>query len=184
MCWRLDGSHANQITLRTIGTYAGLAIVCALATGQWLLAVGWGTQERLYRGGIGERIRELAHTGDTLLLEPAGYVPFYAKLFTWDEIGLASPEVTEYRTRYGTRWWPRFVEDRSPTFILERQPMPDGPTLDGYFLSADEKAFFDEHYRAVETFRYQPHALRSSRILGNIAALGSARDYFLYQRIR
>jgi hypothetical protein len=179
------GWIARQSTpLRTIGAYAGIAMMCFLATGQWLLAVSWGTQERLYRGGIGERIRELSHTGDTLLLEPAGYVPFYAKLFTWDEIGLASPAVTQYRAQYGTHWWLRFVEDRSPTFLLERQPLPDGGTLDGYFLSADEKAFFDRHYRAVETFHYEPHSLRRSRVLGDIAAFGSASDYYLYQRIQ
>jgi hypothetical protein len=173
----------QQQPWRSVSAYAGIAVVALLAIGQLVFAVSWGTQERLYRGGIGERIREISQPGDTLLLEPAGYVPFYAKLFTWDEIGLASPTVTAYRKRFGTRWWPRFVEDLSPTFLLERRRMPDGPTTDGYMLSAEEGTWFDRHYLPVEVFRYDPHALRSARILAGIAGLGTASDYFLYKRI-
>jgi hypothetical protein len=170
--------------VRTIAQSVGIAMVMTLAAGQLVFAVSWGTQERLYRGRIGERIQAISEASDTLLLEPAGYVPFYANLFTWDEIGLTSSKVTDYRTSYRERWWPRFVEDVQPTYLLERHEMPNGPTLDRYFLSADEKHWFDQHYRRVEVFRYQPGALRSTAILGKIAALGSASDYFLYKRIQ
>ena len=174
---------AQQATVRTVAASLATAGMSALVLGQLLFAVSWGTQERLYRGRIGERIREISNPSDTLLLEPSGYVPFYAKLFTWDEIGLTSPMVTNYRSRYRERWWPRFVEDVEPTYVLERHEMPDGPTLDRYFLSDDEKHWFDQHYHQIEVFHYEPRTLRSTSMLGEIAALGSATDYFLYKRI-
>ena len=75
---------------------AAATVLVSLVVGQWLYTASWGTQENLYRGGIGDEIRTLAASGDTLLLEPAGYVPFHAQLWTWDEIGITSPAVTEY----------------------------------------------------------------------------------------
>ncbi|HTK28612.1 MAG TPA: hypothetical protein VL309_03625 [Vicinamibacterales bacterium] len=161
---------------------AGIAVVIvALAAAQWLLAVTWGTEERLYRGGIGERIGALAAPGDTLLLEPAGSIPFYAGVRTWDEIGLATPEVTRYRRAYGRQWWIRFVQDRRPTFLVEREHMLEDRTLDGYALSPDERRWFHRRYALVQTFEYDPGALRASPVLARVARLGSARRYLLYK---
>jgi hypothetical protein len=174
----LDGLSPR---VRTVALSAAFSAVAFLVVAQWLLAVAWGTEERLYRGGIGERIRALSAPGDTLLLEPAGYIPFYAGLRTWDEIGLASPEVTQYRRAHRSRWWIRFVTDVRPTFLVEREHMMEGRTLDGYTLSPAEQLWFDRHYELVQTFQYDPDVLRSSAVLARIASLGSARTYLLYK---
>jgi len=162
---------------------AAAAVVVSLVVVQWFYAASWGTQENLYRGGIGDEIRTNSAPGDTLLLEPAGYVPFHAQLWTWDEIGITAPAVTEYRLTYGPAWWIRFVEDRTPTFLLERDHIVAHRTLDGYELSADEQAWFAAHYSLVRVFRYEPERLRSAGVMRFAARLGSARDYYLYRRI-
>lgn len=182
LCVEWVARHAD--TVKRVAVPTGVAVVALLAAGQWCFAVAWGTQERLYRGGIGEQIRSLSEPGDTLLLEPAGYVPFYARLWTWDEIGLASPSVTRYRLTHGKRWWIQFVKDVSPTFLLERESMRDFWTRDAYQLSADEQAWFTDHYRLVRVFTYQPSNLRRSSALRRLAELSTARDYLLYRRIR
>jgi hypothetical protein len=157
--------------------------LCILLVGHWCYAVAWGTQERLYRGGIGEEIRALSAPEDTLLLEPAGYVPYFAERWTWDEVGVATPSVTSHRRAYGSRWWIRFVQEKLPTFLLEREPMREFVTLDGYTLSDEERAWFERHYTLVRVFRYDPRSLRASTVLGRIASLGDAVPYFLYQRV-
>jgi len=162
---------------------AAAIVLVSLMVGQWLYAASWGTQEHFYRGGIGDEIRTLASPGDTLLLEPAGYVPFHAQLWTWDEIGITSPVVTEYRSNYGPAWWIRFIHDRTPTFLLERDHILANRTLDGYDLSTDEQAWFATHYALVRVFTYEPDRLRSARLMLFAARLGSARDYYLYRRI-
>jgi hypothetical protein len=121
--------------------------------------------------------------GDTLLLEPAGYVPYFAGLRTDDEIGLGSPKVTRYRQQYGSAWWPQFVRDTQPTFIVEREPMASFMTLDGYVLTDSERAWFVERYTLVSTFTYNPDRLRGYALTRAIARLGSAAGYRLY-RIR
>jgi hypothetical protein len=162
---------------------AGAGAIAALLAGQWLYAASWGTQEHLYRGGIGDEIRRSASAGDTLLLEPAGYVPFHAQLWTWDEIGVTSPLVTSYRLKFGPHWWIRFVEDLGPTFLLERDHILAHRTLDGYELSLDEQASLAGRYSLVRVFRYEPDRLRPPGLMRFAARLGSARDYYLYRRI-
>ena len=168
---------------RRLARAACAAVLGSLVAGQWLYAASWGTQEHLYRGGIGDEIRRLASAGDTLLLEPAGYVPFHAQLWTWDEIGVTSPQVTSYRLKYGPRWWIRFVEDIAPTFLLERDHLLVHRTLDGYELSADEQAWFAGRYSRIRVFRYEPDRLRPPGLMRFAARFGSARDYYLYRRI-
>jgi hypothetical protein len=167
---------------RWLTAAAGVGVLISLVAGQWLFAASWGTQENLYRGGIGDAIRTLASPGDTLLLEPAGYVPFHAQLWTWDEVGITSPRVTAYRTKYGPRWWIRFVEDFGPTFVLERDDMLAHRTFDGYQLTADEQAWFAARYSLVRVFTYEPDRLRPPGLMRFAARLGSARDYYLYRR--
>jgi hypothetical protein len=121
--------------------------------------------------------------GDTLLLEPAGYIPFFAERWTWDEIGITAPEVTRYRRERGNRWWIEFVKDTSPAFLLEREPMRAHVTLDGYRLSPEEASWFDRHYSLVQTFRYEPTSLRRSALLARIASWSNASEYFLYRRV-
>jgi len=168
---------------RYVAGMAGAGALVMLAAGQWVFAASWGTQENLYRAGIGDEIRALALPGDTLLLEPAGYVPFHARMLTWDEVGLASPMVTEYRSQYGLRWWIRFVQTFAPTFLLERDHMVAHRTYDGYVLSVDEQTWFAAHYALLRVFTYEPDRLRPPGLMRYVARLGSARDYYLYRRI-
>lgn len=158
-----------------------LAAVGIVALGQWLFAMSWGTQEYVYRGGIGRDLRARAPAGATLLLEPAGYIPYFSGLYTWEEIGLATPSVTDYRHRYGLAWWPHFVADHQPTFLVERDYLRDGVTLDGYRLTADERDWFDRTYERVHTYRYELDALDIGTVRRSIARLGSAREYDVYQ---
>jgi hypothetical protein len=173
----------QPITRRRYASAAAIVVLVVLAAGQWLYAASWSTQENLYRGSMGDAIKALASPGDTLLLEPVGLVPFRAQLWTWDEVGITSPAVTEYRSKHGRRWWMRFVEDHAPTFLLERDHMPAGRTYDGYELSSDERAWLADHYALVRVFTYEPDRLRSPGLMRFAARLGSARDYFLYRRI-
>jgi hypothetical protein len=186
--WLLVVAGGAALIRRQRGVHQQFACVAAaivlvsLVVVQWFYAASWGTQENVYRGGIGDEIRSLASPGDTLLLEPAGYVPFHALLWTWDEIGITSPAVTEYRLSHGPAWWIRFVEDRTPTFLLERDHIVAHRTLDGYELSADEQAWFAAHYSLVRVFKYEPDRLRRPGLMRFAARLGSARDYYLYRR--
>lgn len=57
-----------------------------------------------YRVYIGSEIRRLHSAMSPLLLEPAGYIPYHAKVVSYDTIGLASPKVHIYRSGGQVRW--------------------------------------------------------------------------------
>ena len=51
---------------------------------------------------------------DTLFLEPSGYIPYYAKIKTYDTVGLSSPEIHQFRKMYkNKRWWLDFIEEKN-----------------------------------------------------------------------
>jgi len=168
--------------LRTAVRTAMLVLIPLGILGQLAFALSWGTQEQLYRGGIGRWLATIARQGDVILLEPAGYIPYFSGLTADDEIGLTSPRVTGYRRRDGAAWWPHFVRDVQPTFLIERGPMRDFITLDGYRLPASDQAWLTSHYTIVRTFTYEPDRLRHNGFTRAIARLGSAGDYIVYQR--
>ena len=115
-------------------------------------------------GDIG-RYLAISHPGDTLFLEPAGQIPFFPGLFTDDEVGLVSPRVIAYHRQFPHDWWPHFVEDNQPTFIVERSPMLTGWTYHGYRLNPAERTWFTEHYCAMKCFSLRPDDLLQQSIL-------------------
>jgi hypothetical protein len=162
--------------------YSSLFVVLVmLYIGQLLLSLNWGLQERYYRGGIGEYIKSISTASDRLLLEPAGYIPYYSELFTYDAIGLVSPVVTEYRKTYSGRWWIEFVKAYQPEFILERESLTRYITLDGYELSEPEKSWFISNYTQIKEFNYLPSNYIGNPYMQKILSLGSAENYYLYK---
>ena len=79
--------------------------VLGMALAQWTYSYNWGMKEYTYRGGIGRYLASISKPDDTLFLEPAGYIPFYSGLFTYDEVGLVFPQVVHYREVYQDSWW-------------------------------------------------------------------------------
>jgi len=161
------------------GAAAALGILWA---GQCLMAWSRGTYEQRHRGGVGRYIRDHSRAGDTLFLEPAGYIPFYARRYTYDEIGLGTPEVTAYRRRYPQDWWIRFVQHKRPDLLLQRKHMLQHRTLEGYQLTPPEIDWFKANYDLVKEFHYRPEDYYRHRLLLGVLRLGSAHSYYLYKR--
>lgn len=163
----------------------GATLVLALVGGyaaRLALSYRWGVLEAGYRAGIGRFLHELEQPEATLLLEPAGYIPFYSGLYTADEVGLVCPAVSRYRKLYGQDWWSRFLTDKRPTFLVERPHMREGVTLDGYKLPAAEFRRFQEEYERIRTFSFHPGDYAPGGLSALLLRLGAASDYDVYRR--
>ena len=123
---------------------------------------------------------------DTLFLEPSGYVPYYAKIKTYDTVGLSSPEILKYRKMYkNNRWWLDFIEDKNPTFILDRNNLDSGYSHDGeYEFSPQELLWFKQNYRLIKKYNYQEYVKRYSGSLEPFYKLGNHAPYYLYKEIK
>ena len=145
-----------------------------------------GFQENSYRSVVGKDILEMSEepTKDTLFLEPTGYVPYYAKIKTYDTVGLASPEILKYRKMYkNNRWWLDFIEDKKPTFILDRSNIYNGYSHDGlYSLTAIEIKWFKENYKLMKEYNYQDYVRKYSGSLEQFYNHGNHAGYFLYKK--
>jgi hypothetical protein len=131
-------------------------MVLSMMSLQLMRSYNWGVMESVYRASIGKYIAEASKEGDTLFLEPAGYIPFYARLKTLDEIGLTSPIVGRYMREYPENWWSICVREQTPTFIVQREQFDKYITHHGYVLTADEIVWFNKNYVRLNTFHYVP----------------------------
>jgi hypothetical protein len=177
--------YINQLESKSRWLGFGMVIITTILLSfiQWTISFNWGLQERYYRGGIGEYINSVSNKEDKILLEPAGYIPYFADRYTYDEIGLVTPLVTAYRERFKGRWWVNFLIDYRPDFLVERSPILQYLTLDGYKLNDGEVRWFNGHYVLLNQFHYDPNRYVTNNILLAILAFGTASDYYLYKYI-
>ena len=125
-------------------------------------------------------------SNDTLFLEPAGYIPYYAKIKTYDTVGLASPEIKKYREKdKNNRWWLDFIEEKKPTFILDRSNLYGDFSHDGeYTMSSSERIWFKNNYKLVKEYNYHNYVEQYSGSLEQFYKLGNHAPYFLYKRVK
>lgn len=149
---------------------------------QWVSALKLGTEERQYRASVGRFIGAHSAVSDDLLLEPLGYIPFFAERVAHDEVGLAAPEVTRFRQRYGARWWVRYVQERRPSFLVERPHILDCRTSDGDAITKEGCEWLRANYTVIKVFKYDPRDYYTSPLLLWLMKLGTASDYVVLQR--
>jgi hypothetical protein len=183
----VDLMSSDGTQWRRTPTILVCVLLLASTAGEWCLAYRHGTQE-MYRKQIGKYLKDKAQESDTLLLEPAGYIPFFSGMYVYDEVGLTSPQITDYISEYGKKWWIEFLEDMRPTFLLERSHIVENKTLQGYELPPMEKEWFHNNYELIHVFKFDPETYiekgRSIGILSDIKRFligGTRSDFYLYR---
>ena len=110
------------------------------------------------RKGIGVWLKEHTESGASILLEPIGYIGYYAgpdrKIM--DEIGLVTPRIVPYR-RAGAGWYVAALQALDPDYIVQyaaalERNRSEG-TEDPLFVNGDQRAWFRDHYESVARFR-------------------------------
>jgi hypothetical protein len=97
--------------------------LAALTASLWSVApslyVGRAQQEQVAFGGAADALRRSCRPGDRVLLEPIGFVGYYAPVVVIDEIGLVTPRVAERRRR-GAGWYFDTIEAERPEWLVVR----------------------------------------------------------------
>ena len=170
--------------LNNVSEYFCLALIACLAALTLFININISEQESRYRASIGRYIEQISNPNDTLFLEPAGYIPFYAGIKTYDTVGLTSPKILNFHTQHGGKWWVKFVFSETPSFIVDRSPIHlSKATADGnYNLNGSEYAWFMNNYVLEAAFNYEQYLDMNQTSLFGIHRLGSSSDYFLYKR--
>jgi hypothetical protein len=102
----------------------GIAAVYARwsINGYSLVARGQQYEDQI-RKAVGEMIASRAAPNDAVLLEPAGYIGYYAGKYVRviDTAGITSDVTLRARQQYGEDWWWEVVRQELPRFIVLRE---------------------------------------------------------------
>lgn len=160
-------------------TAVALGLGALSVAGQLVLSLNTGRQESGYRASVGQYLAELARPGDTLVLEPAGIIPFYSGLTTFDEVGLTSARVLPFLSSGHPTWLAEFLHAVCPTFTVQRDafpaPSPARP-------ASDDERWFSQSYALRRRFVYVPDEWARGGLERWLLRHGRHSDYLVYER--
>lgn len=142
---------------------------------QTIHSIATGNGEWNYRRTIGIFLNQYEKDKNQwILLEPAGYVPYFSGLKTIDEVGLVDKQIQEEIKKDKTNYWINTVKNRKPKYLLSYQNLYEGKNAD----------YYQTHYKLLKEFRVKDHLKSDNKILEKIYNLKpSGTDYNLYIRV-
>lgn len=118
----------------------------------------------------------------SILLEPAGIIPFYTQLYTYDEVGLVNARINGEMLLDENYWWINSVNKFQPDYILTITKKP-GDENSFYKIKPKDRAQFNQDYHFVKNYpiaKIHHHAPSLLQWIYHIRPIG--KDYFLYKR--
>jgi len=148
--------------------------ILPMAAFQTIHSIATGNGEWNYRRSIGLFLKDYEKDKNQyILLEPAGYIPYFSGLKAIDEVGLVDKEIQTEIKKDKSNYWKNTVEKRKPKYLLAPKNLFEGK--DG--------SFYQENYRLLKEFRIKNHLNSDNKILEKIYRLKpSGTDYNLYER--
>ncbi|WP_353145920.1 hypothetical protein [Chryseobacterium sp.] len=144
---------------------------------QTIHSIATGNGEWNYRRTIGIFLNQYEKDKNQwILLEPAGYVPYFSGLKTIDEVGLVDKQIQTEIKKDKTNYWINTVKTRKPKYLLSYKNLYEGNNADAFY--------YQTHYRLLKEFRVKDHLKSNNKILEKIYKLKpSGTDYNLYIRV-
>ena len=148
--------------------------ILPMAAFQTIHSIATGNGEWNYRRSIGFFLKDYEKDKNQyILLEPAGYIPYFSGLKAIDEVGLVDKEIQTEIKKDKANYWKNTVEKRKPKYLLAPKNLFEGK--DG--------SFYQENYQLLKEFRIKNHLNSDNKILEKIYRLKpSGTDYNLYER--
>lgn len=124
----LDGLHARalaagrkpiELTCRVAAILLIGLQLSVLAATAWQMRIVQRHVETGVRRSLGEWLAAQAAPGDTVFLEPLGYIGYFSRLKTYDFPGLSSPEVVS-AVRGGARRYADVIATLKPNWVVLR----------------------------------------------------------------
>ena len=118
----------------------------------------------------------------SILLEPAGIIPFYTQLYTYDEVGLVNERINDEMLNDENYWWINSVNKFHPDYILTIAKKAGG--ADGFYkIKPEDQGQFNDDYELVKTYpiaKIHDNAPQMLKWIYQLRPIG--KDYFLYKR--
>lgn len=110
-----------------------------------------------------------------ILLEPAGYVPYFSHLKTIDEVGLVDKNIQQEIIKDKTNYWINTVKNRKPKYLLSYKNL----------FTEENSEYYRQNYKLIKEFRIKEHLNSQNTVLEKIYRLKpSGTDYNLYEKLK
>lgn len=153
--WYLGPARAAVTMAGTATTHWSrltLAALIATTLCGYPLELDWAAQLALSEVGLAKLGDRLATEQGSILLEPAGLIPYRARrLRVIDEVGLLTPAIAVRRAR-DPDWWAHTVRDSAPDWIVTRaRNTPKGllPTAFAGIHARIDLPLLERGYKAI-----------------------------------
>lgn len=168
-----DGVIEQCLAHRSLRRVASGIVVASLGIAGWTtwqVARQVAAQQALVENGnrqrIGEWLRANATPGETVFLEPLGYIGFYSGLKTYDFPGMSSREMVEARRRVGNDW-AALIRDVKPDWLVLRP-------AEIARLNASDPVLLHDDYRVAREFSVADRVAKL-RVRGRLALMSDTR---------
>ena len=159
--------------------YLWLSLLCIfyifpMTAFQTIHSIATGNGEWNYRRSIGLFLNDYEKDKNQwILLEPAGYIPYYSHLKAIDEVGLVDKQIQEEIKKDKPNYWLNTVKHRQPKYLLSYKDLFVGK----------EAAYYQQNYKLIKEFRINDFLKSDNKILEKIYKLKpSGTDYNLYEK--
>lgn len=148
--------------------------ILPMAAFQTIHSIATGNGEWNYRRSIGLFLKDYEKDKNQyILLEPAGYIPYFSGLKAFDEVGLVDKEIQEEIKKDKPNYWRNTVAHRKPKYLLSPTDL----------FSGKDAVFYQRNYRLLKEFRIKDFLYSDNQILERMYKLKpSGTDYNLYER--
>ena len=144
-----------------VSVAVNILILIAFTTMLFSTTLQMKVQQEVVENGqrmkIGQWLKEHADPGDSVFLEPLGYIGYFSGLKMYDFPGLVSPETVRVCKENNTRNWGVIVEDLQPNWLVLREI-----NLNENFM----KSAIKEKYKHVATFDVRKQVLEYNELPG------------------
>lgn len=176
----------NYITIKKRFLISGIfAIVFGLYCFQLLQSYTIGYMEERQRMQIAADINaDGVSMNQSILLEPAGIIPFYTNLYTYDEVGLVNKRINDEMLKDEKFWWSNSVKKFKPDYILTIEEKPND-SQSFYAMQPEDLIQFNTNYQLVKVYpiaKIHQNAPALLKLIYQIRPIG--KDYFLYKIIK
>ena len=126
-------------------------------------------------------LSEFVASNNSILLEPAGIIPFYTNLYTYDEVGLVNKRINDEMLKDEKFWWMNSVRDLKPNYILTIAKKPGEGSY--YRMKPEDQLYFDNNYTFLKEYPIAEIHKNAPEILKWIYGIRPiGKDYFLYEK--
>lgn len=162
----------------------GLAVIFgALYLFQFVQSYAIGYMEDGQRRRIAEEFSAEADPQRSIMLEPAGIIPFQTGFYTYDEVGLVNKKITNEMLKDQDFWWINSVRKFQPDYILTVKYEVGAPAS-YYQLKSSDSVYFSSHYEFVKTYPIADLHKNAPFVLKWIYRLRPiGKDYHLYRKL-